>query len=437
MKRLLWGTNANVVIIFVDGLRPDVVVEMAQWGHMPNFRKLFLDNGTWVRNSFTVQPSLTLTSFSSMITGVYANRHGVKAQAYYDREADTYIDGLSVHYFPRFANELKARGVKVMLVWLPGNDVVNQRYDVKREVFHAHLQMNVVGAWHRFDYPGAPAGRLGAVSDYDGAVGIFLPLGRWSMSHRNLATARKSPTVEFPDRFLVAWLVIVPMFLLTSGGCVTVVRPPPLVVGSGETGDVRVVNYPAYVLVHDSASFWDVHQIKDNLIGLTEVDVVHWVDLTGDNLTTGPADHPVENSIEWIKNSYAQLPDCAPVRIAGGLFSAVGIEKTTVINGVEIAMAPADPFSYFVFTRVIYLTDWVQETMGEVNSGAGHLVPWSGSSVPPAATAPVNTGVDWTQSGAIALYVYVFHKVSVGLDYALDGCETAYGSVVWCFVPTA
>ena len=294
--------DANVVIIFVDGLRPDVAVEMAQWGHMPNFRELFLDDGTWVRNSFTVQPSLTLTSFASMITGDYANRHGVKAQAYYDRANDTYVDGLSVRYFPRFANEVQARGVKaiydyfpdsfgsgampfeplrsnvlqmnlaewlhraintanyssniknkmdevqtrfaldlasepkvkVMLVWLPGNDVVseqtphgqfggarptiarmdqdlgqiverfkirhwfektyfilvsdhghagghdvvNQRFDVKREVFHAYLQMNVVGAWHRFDYPGAPASRLGAVSDYDGAVGIFLPLGQ-------------------------------------------------------------------------------------------------------------------------------------------------------------------------------------------------------------------------------------------------------------------
>ena len=294
--------DANVVIIFVDGLRPDVAVEMAQWGHMPNFRELFLENGAWVRNSFTVQPSLTLTSFSSMITGLYANRHGVKVQAYYDRQADTYVDGLSVRYFPRFANEVNARGVqaiydyfpnsfgsgampyeplranvlqmnleewlhravntanyssniknkmdevqtrfaldlasdpkvKVMLVWLPGNDVVseqtphgqfggarptiarmdqdlgqiverfkirhrfektyfilvsdhghagghdvvNRRFDVKREIFHAYLQMNAVGAWYRFDYPGAPASRLGAVSDYDGAVGIFLPLGQ-------------------------------------------------------------------------------------------------------------------------------------------------------------------------------------------------------------------------------------------------------------------
>ena len=293
--------DANVVIIFVDGLRPDVLTEMAQWGHMPNFNKLFLENGAWLRNSFSVHPTLTLTNFSSMVTGLYSNRHGVKMQSYFDREADEYVNGLDVRYFGRFADEVKARGVKaiwdyfpdsfgcaampyqpsrpdvlemnlaewfhraintanyssnirdkmdevqtrfavdlvsepkvkVMLVWLPSNDVVseqtphgqfggarptiarmdgdlgqiverfkirhrfektyfillsdhghsggheivNQRYDVKREVFHSYLQMNVVGAWHRFNYPGAPRDRLGAVADSDGAVGIFLPLG--------------------------------------------------------------------------------------------------------------------------------------------------------------------------------------------------------------------------------------------------------------------
>jgi hypothetical protein len=293
--------DANVVILFVDGLRPDVAVEMAEWGHLPNFRELFLENGVWVRNSFTVQPSLTLTSFASMITGNYSNRHGIKMQCYYDREADAYINGLSVLHYTRFANEVEAREVKaiydyfpdnfagtampfeplkphilqvnmsewlhraintanysskiksnmdavqtryaldlvsspkvkVMLAWLPSNDVVseqtphgqfggarqtiarmdgdigkiverlkirnrfdntyfilvsdhghiggdemvNRRFDVMREIFHAYLQMNVVGMWHRFDFPGAPADRLGAVSDSDGGVGIFLPLG--------------------------------------------------------------------------------------------------------------------------------------------------------------------------------------------------------------------------------------------------------------------
>lgn len=232
------------------------------------------------------------------------------------------------------------------------------------------------------------------------------------------------------------WIVIATLLLLSSEGCAfKVVRPSPLVIKSLETGEERVVKYPAYVMVHDSASLWDAHQIKDNIIGLTEGEVVHWVDIAVDGITPGPQHRPLENSIEWTKNSYAQLPDCAPVRIVGGFFSALFVEKTTLLTGAtKIVYAPTDPMSYFVFTRVIYLTDWIQETLGEVNTGAGYLVPWKGPFIPRVATAPINQGVDWTQSGAIALYVNVFHKVSVGLDYTIDGCEKAWGGVVWCFV---
>lgn len=233
-----------------------------------------------------------------------------------------------------------------------------------------------------------------------------------------------------------SWLVIASLLLLGHTGCAfKVVRPPDLIVAASETGEARVVKYPAYVVVHDSDSFWDAHQIKDNLIGLSEGEVVHWLDLAADTLTPGPPRRPLENGVELIKNSYSELPDIAPVRIVGGLFSALVAEKTTVLSGAtRIVMAPADPVSYFTFTRGVYLTDWLQETVGEVNTAAGYLVPWPGPLVPKVMTAPVNKSVDWAQSGAIALYVNVFHRVSVGLDYAIDGGEAAWGGVVGCFV---
>lgn len=237
---------------------------------------------------------------------------------------------------------------------------------------------------------------------------------------------------------LAAWCcgMAASLLVLAGSGCAfKVVRPEPLVIGSAYSGEVRVVKYPAYVLVHDSMSFWDPHQIKDNLVGLTEGEVLHWLDVAMDAAIPGPEKRALENGIEWIKNRYAQLPDCAPVRIVGGLFSALGIEKTTLLSGAtNIAYAPADPLSHFVFTRVIYLTDWAQETLGEVNAAAGHLAPWPGPFVPRAVTAPANGGVDWAQKGAIAFYVHVFHKVSIGVDRTLDGCEAAWGAVVWCFV---
>ncbi len=162
---------------------------------------------------------------------------------------------------------------------------------------------------------------------------------------------------------------------------------------------------------------------------------MHWIDLPLDAVIPGPKRHPVETGIEWIKNSYAQLPDCAPVRIVDGFFSALEVEKVTVVSGARIAIAPADPTNYgFVFSRVIYLTDWVQDTLGEVNTGLGYLVPWPGPFVPYVVTAPVNSGVDWAQHGALTLYIYVFRKISVGLDDALYGGEWAWGRVVSVFV---
>ena len=233
-----------------------------------------------------------------------------------------------------------------------------------------------------------------------------------------------------------SWMAIAPLLLLGCPGCVSVVRPPPLVVESPENNEVHVVKYPSYIIVHDSESFWDAHQVKDNLVGLADGEVMHWIDLGVDGVTPGPSNRPVENGIEWIKNNYAQLPDSAPVRIVDGLFSALGIEKTTVVNAFWIAMYPTNPVSYCAFTRVVYLTYWVQETLGEANTGAGYLAPWEGPFVPKAATEPVNKGTDWTQRGAIALYVYVFQKVNIGLDSAIDGCEYAWGGMAWCFVDT-
>lgn len=291
--------DPNVVIFFIDGLRPDALMEMAHWGHMPNFSELFLKNGVWVQNSFTVLPSMTITCFSSMISGLFSNRHGIKMQCYYDRNDDKFIDGLSTHNITRFSGEVKQRrammiydyfpnifgcgampferpeantldtnlvewlhrainkanyasnikdridavqtrfaldlassqDARVMLVWLPANDVISEknlhgqfgggrqtianvdesigkiikrlkirnrfensyfilvsdhghaggpyaiegRYDVMREVFHARLAMNVTSMWHQFVCPGAPADRIGYVSDSDGVMGIFLP----------------------------------------------------------------------------------------------------------------------------------------------------------------------------------------------------------------------------------------------------------------------
>src|SRR5690242_4897604 len=91
-------------------------------------------------------------------------------------------------------------------------------------------------------------------------------------------------------RIVPCWhLMLSVLPLLGCVGCAfKIVRPEPLVIKSPETGIVRQVNYPAYVLVHDASSFWDAHQIKDNIVGLFDFEIVHCIDGPLDAMIPGP-----------------------------------------------------------------------------------------------------------------------------------------------------
>lgn len=77
--------NCSVVVFYIDGLRPDVVEEMAAMGHIPNLRRIFVDGGTYLSNTFTAFPSDTITSNGTMWTGCFSDRHGLKGQVRFSR----------------------------------------------------------------------------------------------------------------------------------------------------------------------------------------------------------------------------------------------------------------------------------------------------------------------------------------------------------------
>jgi len=77
--------DCSVVVFYIDGLRPDVVEEMAAMGHIPNLRKIFVDGGTFMSNTFTAFPSDTITSNGTMWTGCFSDRHGLKGQVRFSR----------------------------------------------------------------------------------------------------------------------------------------------------------------------------------------------------------------------------------------------------------------------------------------------------------------------------------------------------------------
>ncbi len=78
--------DSHVLVIFVDGLRPDVLREMAFHGYLPNFRRIFFDGGTDIERTFTISPSNTIPATTACFTGSWPDRTGLVAQLIFHRK---------------------------------------------------------------------------------------------------------------------------------------------------------------------------------------------------------------------------------------------------------------------------------------------------------------------------------------------------------------
>ncbi|MEZ6048117.1 MAG: alkaline phosphatase family protein [Planctomycetaceae bacterium] len=91
------AADCQVMVFYIDGLRPDVVREMVAMGHLPNIDKLFVKGGTWLSRNCTAFPSDTITSNGTMWTGCFSDRHGLKGQVRFSRRkliSESYLEPL-------------------------------------------------------------------------------------------------------------------------------------------------------------------------------------------------------------------------------------------------------------------------------------------------------------------------------------------------------
>lgn len=127
--------GAQVVVFYIDGLRPDVVREMAAMGHLPYIRALFLDGGCWVENAFTAFPSDTITSNGTMWTGCFSDRHGLKGQVRFSRRtlhSESYLEPLGPNRSARLlapqCTDKVVHNAKAKSVGLIQGEEAQQRY---------------------------------------------------------------------------------------------------------------------------------------------------------------------------------------------------------------------------------------------------------------------------------------------------------------------
>ncbi len=74
-----------VILFFVDGLRKDVLEEVAGRGELPLLRRHLLDRAASVRNAVTSVPGVTFANAASLATGCWPGTHSVWANVWFDR----------------------------------------------------------------------------------------------------------------------------------------------------------------------------------------------------------------------------------------------------------------------------------------------------------------------------------------------------------------
>lgn len=73
------------VLLFVDGLAPEVVDRMRAEGRLPNFDRHLFARGVSVERAVTVVPSITFAASVSLVTGQYPGRHNIPGNRWFDR----------------------------------------------------------------------------------------------------------------------------------------------------------------------------------------------------------------------------------------------------------------------------------------------------------------------------------------------------------------
>ena len=80
----------SVVLISVDGMRPDYVTRAEQLGlKVPNLRRMMRE-GVYAEGVNGVVPTVTYPSHTTLITGVWPGKHGIWANTTFDPEQKNY-----------------------------------------------------------------------------------------------------------------------------------------------------------------------------------------------------------------------------------------------------------------------------------------------------------------------------------------------------------
>lgn len=86
--------DGYVILLLIDGARPKDLDQLVAEGRLPNFRRLFYDQGARFQNALAVIPTASTPSHQSFVSGLFPGNHGIPSLDWFDRVGRRHIDYL-------------------------------------------------------------------------------------------------------------------------------------------------------------------------------------------------------------------------------------------------------------------------------------------------------------------------------------------------------
>lgn len=77
--------DVYVVLLVLDGCRPDMLYQLIDAGILPNTKKYLVDEGTRFTQALTIFPSATMSAYQTMISGLFPGHAGIPYLQWFDR----------------------------------------------------------------------------------------------------------------------------------------------------------------------------------------------------------------------------------------------------------------------------------------------------------------------------------------------------------------
>ena len=156
MPAFVWSATPSLILISIDGMKPEYVTESGKHGLKIPVLRSYLSHGSYAEGVIGVVPSVTYPSHTTLVTGVWPAQHGVVDNTIFDpfleRPNTWYWDFADIRV-PTLYTAAHAAGIKTASVGWPVTLGAPIDYNIAEGTQSEHIDKPATSPYNPADIP--------------------------------------------------------------------------------------------------------------------------------------------------------------------------------------------------------------------------------------------------------------------------------------------